>query len=288
MHTDPDTGRTTRKRNPRPPQEWMRRQDEALRIVPDKLWRRCEVRMAETAERNKKQKYRGGRRRQRLFDLVCAECGGRYVLVNARQLGCATNRNGGESACTNGERIWLKDANKVLLDVLRNPKDGLLCERELKALRRDVAAEVQRRKREAARESGAAKQLRAQLAENEKRQERVADGMEKHGYTDVLAKRLKALEKERRELEAKLAHTDGGKLDQLPDIVPDLMRRYRAEIGALAGDKHGLSVQDLAKARTLIGEILDGPVTVDATLTARVRAQTLVAGAGFEPATFGL
>ena len=55
LYTDPDTGKTTRKRNPRPLEEWMRQHDEKLRIVPEGIWDRCQKRMQETSSRTTRQ-----------------------------------------------------------------------------------------------------------------------------------------------------------------------------------------------------------------------------------------
>ena len=170
-------------------------------------------------------------------------------MINGKQLGCGTNKNGGTSACTNDERIWLDHANKQLVGLLCDPKDGLLCEREIKALKKDVVQEIQRRKREAANESGEAKLLRGRILEIDAKLERIADGIEMHGYTDVLDRRLKKLEHDKENLVSRLAQTQDGDLSKLPDIIPELMRRYRDEISALAEVKHGLSVTDLARAR---------------------------------------
>ena len=222
----------------------------------------------QTKERSSRQKYRGGMQRRRQFNLVCEECGGRYVMINGRQLGCATYRGGGKRACHNGELINLDHANRVLVQELCDCEDGLLSDTTLADVRKHMVQYVQRLKREAASQSGTAAELRAQIATNEASQENVADAMQKHGYTDVLAKRLKRLEDEKRELDAKLAATRDGKLDNLPDFVPDALRIYREKVTTLATGEHGLSAQQLVRARSLIDEIV-GPVPVGRDLVAR-------------------
>lgn len=282
LYTDPDTGRTTRKKSRRPESEWMVRHDEALRIIDEALWRRCQSRMKETKERNKQQKHKGGRRRQRLFDLQCTECGGRYTMINGRQLGCASNKNSAGSACSNNARVWIKTANDVLLEELANPEDGLLSDSEIAAVRRDVAKEVQRRKKQA---SGRAKdvpdEVRAlddRVAKLRKRLSRPDADFE----PDELQAAIDRAGQKREELMRLHGRAGAGDLDRLPDIVPDLMRRWREQVTELARPKPALSDHELAQARSLISEILDGPVAVDADLTARFRlhAESMVAGAG--------
>jgi hypothetical protein len=190
-------------------------------------------------------------------------------MINGRQLGCATHRGGGKKACRNSELVKLDYANKVLVQELCDHEDGLLSEATLADVRKHMVAHVQNLKREAALESGTAANLRAQIAANEASQENVADAMQKHGYSDVLAKRLKKLEQEKRALGTKPAGTQRGDLDSLPDIVPDELRRYREQVAALATAKHGLSVQQLAKARGLIDEVLE-PVRVSRGLVAHL------------------
>ncbi len=288
MYTDHDTGKTTRKRNQRPEEEWMRRYDETLRIVSPELWKRCEARMQETKARTSRQKYKGGRRRQRLFDLRCAECNGAFVMINGRSLGCSTYRNGGESACDNSALVRLSVVNEVLIKELCEMENGLLSEKTLAEVRKHMVRHVRRLKAQAAKDSGESHTLHTQITEIDAKMERIADGIESHGYSDVLARRLRKLEKEQRGLEAQLAATTDGRLDSLPDIVPDALLRYREEIRALADVKNGLSVQDLARARSLIGEVL-GPVRIDRSQVAHLAlAESVVAGVGFEPTTFGL
>jgi hypothetical protein len=150
-----------------------------------------------------------------------------------------------------------------------------------------MAQHVQKLKRDAAQDNGTTAALRQQLSELDERMENVADSLEKHGYTEVLANRLKRLEQDREAVVHKLKTTELGSLDELPDIVPEQLRAYRDKVAALATPNHGLTVQQLVKVRGLIDEIV-GPIRVGPDLIARMTMRSMVAGVGFEPTTFGL
>ena len=82
-----------------------------------------------------------------------------------------------------------------------------------------MTAHMQKLKRVAAKETGAAQRLRERVEEIARQQENVIDLVAAHGRTAALDKKLKALEQERNTLETKLATTKAGKLDNLPDVV---------------------------------------------------------------------
>lgn len=126
-----------------------------------------------------------------------------------------------------------------------------------------MTAHMQKLKREAAKETGAAQRLREQVEENARQQENVIDLVAAHGRTAALDKKLKALEQERKTLETKLATTKAGKLDNLPDVVGGKLKDYRAKVAALATGQHGLGAHQFAKAKAIIAEILGAPVPVD-------------------------
>lgn len=163
-----------------------------------------------------------------------------------------------------------------------DPENGLLSDATLKEVRKHMTAHMQKLKREAAKESGAAQRLREQIDENARQQENVIDLVAAHGRTAALDKRLRKLEQERKTLEAKLATTKAGKLENLPDVIGGKLLDYRAKVAALADGSHGLGAHQFAKAKALIAEILGGPVPVDPKGVARLDlARMVVAGAGF-------
>jgi hypothetical protein len=48
--------------------------------------------------------------------LICQQCGGAFRRVNGREYGCATHKDGGDAACSNGIRVPGETAERKLLD----------------------------------------------------------------------------------------------------------------------------------------------------------------------------
>jgi site-specific DNA recombinase len=96
-------------------------QNEALRIVPQDLWR--SVKDRQLAIEGTTTKLRGALKRRGSLPryvlsglLVCEECGGTFRCVNGREFGCASHKDGGNSACTNSVRVPIDLAERKLLD----------------------------------------------------------------------------------------------------------------------------------------------------------------------------
>lgn len=98
--------------------------DERLRIVPQPLWDAVKAR--QQSVEGMAIKIRGalkgaGRVPRHLLSglLICQQCGGAFRQVNGRgELECATHRDGGEAACSNGLRVPGAIAEARLLDKL--------------------------------------------------------------------------------------------------------------------------------------------------------------------------
>jgi site-specific DNA recombinase len=95
-----------------PPAEWVTRDDEALRIVPDELWQRVKARQRQRTETigqkikagvSRDRAQRTGRNPKYLFSglLKCGKCGSNFVMAGRDHYACATRLNGGEAACDN-------------------------------------------------------------------------------------------------------------------------------------------------------------------------------------------
>jgi predicted transcriptional regulator len=51
--------------------------------------------------------------------LRCAECGGKYTIISKTSYGCATNVNGGDSACPNRKRVSRARIEEQIVRLLR-------------------------------------------------------------------------------------------------------------------------------------------------------------------------
>lgn len=107
---DHATGR--RRRFERPESEWLRRRDEAWRVVPDDLWERVQARLT---ERGAKMRTYGGTRvpapesapRRHLLSglLECAACGGSFHALYRGTFGCSWRRYRGPEVCPSALRV---------------------------------------------------------------------------------------------------------------------------------------------------------------------------------------
>src|SRR5262249_46085441 len=98
------------------PSQWIERQDEGLRIVPQDLWDRAKKRQ-KSVSASWSEVARRGRPPATLLTgiLVCESCGSRFVAINHYYYGCASNRNGGAAACASTARIGRKSTERAIL-----------------------------------------------------------------------------------------------------------------------------------------------------------------------------
>lgn len=290
-----------------PEAEWIVRHEERLRIVTDDLWQRVKRRQrarAETIGASVRAGLAGaatarpGRPQQYLLSglVQCPECGSNYVIGPHRQYRCASNFNGGSSACSNAARFLREEAEHELLAGLRD-----------RLLRRDVVEAVRRRVAEIVRAQSKppSKGRAKEVAELERQRDRLVDAIATGGLagSPAVAKRLAETEAALAQVEQQVQRGPARKVEQmLPGIVDahrafvaDLANRLvhvdpdraRAEIRRLHGpvravphgDKMRLEVED-GRFETVLVEAYGG--------APKPTVRNLVAGAGFEPATFGL
>ncbi len=284
-----------------PPSEWVHHHDERLRIVTDDLWNRVKARQdARTEQVGKAVKQGMSRHRashQRgatkyLFSglLKCGTCGAGFVMADRRHYACASRIGGGAAACSNDARV-----NRSIVEA------GLLAGIKRDVLRPELLAEIQRRVRKvlAAGENqpGPEKRIAALRAEIANLTDAIASGVLK--ASPAIAERLAAAE-------AELARLSAPRPAPVPvsAIMPRLADRCRRLVEQLES-----APLDVERARYAIENLLGGPIIVETTETqirfanekGRIEAAFLraaglsesqqkdvVAGAGFEPATFGL
>lgn len=106
---------------PRPEGEWLRQQVEELRIVSDDLWNAVQARRRASKADTAPGKRPSGRPQRYPFSglLFCAECGSRYVIVDAAHYGCASYTNGGKAACGNRKRVKRAVIEEQLVETMR-------------------------------------------------------------------------------------------------------------------------------------------------------------------------
>lgn len=98
----------------------VRNRDERLRIVPQGLWDRVKARQRDISDATRTLRAavkRHGRLPRYLLSglLTCAACGGTIRVVNGREFGCATHRDGGPTARSNALRVRIDIAERKLI-----------------------------------------------------------------------------------------------------------------------------------------------------------------------------
>ncbi len=299
---DPDTGKRISRPNPK--SAWIVKEVPALRIVDDELWQKAKARQAATeakfGERNKGHIDR--RQRSALLSglVKCASCGGNYIILNRTRLGCSNAKYKG--TCDNRRTVVRTDLEAAILDGLQHrlmdPRlTEAFCEEYTRAFNRLC-------KEQGAAIDGKKAELAKVIRERDRLVQAILDGVPAEAVRDKMAQ----LERRKGELESALANAKEEPLR----LHPGLAKLYRAQIAALretlAGEGRNGEAAELLRGAIERIEIVPG--AAGKALTANLYGhlagilalvserkdrvsgvkewRAMVAGAGFEPATFGL
>jgi site-specific DNA recombinase len=289
-HKDPDTGK--RRRVVRPRDQWITRIEESLRIVSDELWQRAQRRM-NPAPGDMRLKA-GGRPKYLLSGLLrCDVCGSNFTIVDSRSYGCPSHRDG--NACSNAVQVRKDHIENVLLRGSETGLAALLAPERVERMGNEMQRYYADRMR--ALQTHATEAPR-ELQELGARIERLRDRL-RRGDPDMTPDEIEAAiaraESKRRELEN--AQPAAKMSMKVLAILPRAAELYRQQVmDGLDGNPRAA-----LKARVFLKEWFGGKVRLEPlpdgglmahwnqNTTALWRAcEHVVAGAGFEPATFGL
>ena len=299
---DPETGR--RQARPNPPEEWVIEEVPPLRIVDDALWEEVKARQKATRStvvENREVRSERARRPIYLFSglLRCGACGGGYVLVGARHYGCANSRNRG--TCTNRLTIRRDVLEATVLGGLREH----LMHPDLVA---EFVAEYQREWNRLRKETlGARTGLEAELKAIEREIRNIVEAVKAGLFAPAMKEEMATLEARQVELRARLEEAPADAPMALHPGLAEVYRRKVAELSAALNDpalrqQAAEALRGVVEAITLVP--VDDALQIELVgalagilalgkedrprAGARGRQITLVAGAGFEPATFRL
>ncbi|RNC97161.1 MAG: recombinase family protein [Oricola sp.] len=200
---DPDTGRRVSRMNPR--SEWIINDVPELRILDDALWQRVKGRQAEIAERFKRAAdtedgngLNGTHRRKYLLSgmLTCAVCGGKYTVRGKNRYGCSNHYNRG--TCDNSRTIAQDQIETRVLDGLR---DKLMSPELVAEFVREFQEEANRAYREARLQE---EQDRRQLEKIERGLKEIVSVIEEGRVRPALLDRLDDLESQKADIAARL------------------------------------------------------------------------------------
>ena len=113
---DPNSGKRVSRINPE--SEWITKDVPELRIVSDELWQE-----AKNKQSKLDRKYlRNAKRPKYLLAglLECGSCGGGYSKTNSERYGCSNAKNKGETVCTNRKTIKQVDLEDYVLEGLKD------------------------------------------------------------------------------------------------------------------------------------------------------------------------
>jgi site-specific DNA recombinase len=299
---NPDTGKRISRLNPRT--AWITKEIPSLRIVSDDLWNAAKDRQSATRRAIKRAGNIGfARRPQYLFSGLskCGVCGAGFIMAGRNRLACFGAREKG--TCSN--RLTIR-RDEVEARVLKALQDKLLNQELFEEFCEEFTREMNRLRIEhRASLSAAEREIERIEIRRKKLIEMVMNGVAPSEVRDE----MNANAARREELKAKLGAVD----DPPPLLHPEMAGIYRAKVTELARalqDPDSRSeateaLRGLVDAIVLTpdqGETLQIELrgNLAAMLGATVQTKrssdsddlslqvSLVAGAGFEPATFGL
>jgi site-specific DNA recombinase len=296
---------------PNPKERWEIIPVPELRIISDELWgvvkaRQAEVRIVMTRDAEGNALNRAHRGKYLLSGLLeCGVCGGGFTIVDVKDYGCATHRSKG--TCSNDRRIRRADLERRVLDGL---KHRLLAPELVEEFARAYQEEVNRLAAEKARtrteDEGRLEAVRRKIASLIRA---IEDGL----YEPSMKVRMAELEAEKAALEERLASAPAAPKIRLHPNLPGLYREKVAKIEEVLADPE-IQAEAAVIIRSQIEKITltpdaDGRLEVllqgdlarileiceagdrkDQRPGTKIpgRGLSVVAGAGFEPATFRL
>ncbi len=317
---DPSTGKRVSRLNPE--SEWLTREVPELRIVDDELWQAVRERQAAIADKyanvteavrkhHKKNQLNGKRRPRSLLSglVFCGCCGGPYSLRGAGRFACSNHISKG--TCDNSRTIPREELERRVLTGL---KDRMMAPEVAAEAMRAYAEETNRLNRER-RSSGDA--WKAELAKVEKDIRGIIEAIKAGMFHESMKGEMTALEARKGELNALLADVPEDK----PDLLPAASAIYAKKVAKLTEALNTPTERPQAAEtlRMLIEKIVltPGPERGEVLATLHGELSTIlewterqvvrkagkktkpavgaagmslsvVAGAGFEPATFRL
>ena len=301
---DPDTGK--RVSRPNPESEWVISQVRALRILDDELWQAVQARYARVQKQWKTAepglRFRQFVRPKYLFTGMtkCGVCGAGFVVYYRDRLGCFGTRERG--TCTNTLTIPRQEVEARVLTALQ---EKLLRKDFFEEFCREFAKEMNRlRMEQRASLSGAKRELERVQRDIRKVIEAIKAGFP----LSELKPEMESLQERKAALQAQLTTAD----EPPPLLHPSMADLYRSKVEELASalQQEDTRLEASESLRGLVESIVltprDGQLGIElrgnlaAMLTAAQQTKgspetgdlqmpmKLVAGAGFEPATFGL
>ncbi len=285
---NPDTQQ--RERFDRPEDEWSVEARPELRIVSDELWQAVWTRM-NTDKLHNGSKGPGPRPKSLLGGLMtCCKCGGAIIAVSGRYYGCATRKDRGPYVCE-GVSFSRQNTDKSIISILQAE---LLTETATTEFSKLVVEMLQEERKEIDLERA---KMDSDITRIEKEIERIVDAISYTGISTALHDRLRSRESELADLKIKASTIQSSSLKD--KAINEIVANYEKLVSDLKSTLEENTAGARPVVQSLFGKILveeksDGVFADIETrrdrllLAANGLSPMVVAGAGLEPATFGL
>ena len=291
-------GSSKRLRREKPRSEWIIDQNDDLRIWPVELCERIDARLNKTRAKKTDdgRKTGPGQPKYVLSGLLrCGECGAAMIIVNAKHAYKCSDHHNGE-LCGNSLKVYRSDAEDIILESIRKE---LLSPTRIKQARAYMAKKLKARSK-----GDVSREIQRELQTVRGELDNVTDAIAKIGLSPTLQDKLADLEARERDLKGSLAHAKKTAARD-PSLALNraltALKRQITNLGTL-DTAHATRIRDALSGvlkpvmlkpdgDALRGTIsFDGRSAVFQTNSAPKKGAEigLVAGAGFEPATFGL
>lgn len=253
---DPSTGKTVTRLNPE--SEWIRNAMPDLRIVSDELWQAVKRQQQELADRYQRVKEAaqaralvGARRPAYLLSglLECGVCGSPYAIVVGDRYGCVGRHR--SHSCTNGRTIRRAELERRALSGIA---ERLVSVDKIDEAVAAYAARINRENRE--RRVQADSDVRA-LAKVDRAVAGMMAAIEDGLYQPTMKARMAELERERAEINARLADAP----QNVPDVHPGIAEIYKRKVALLTETLAEPEARRDASSdiRSLVGKIVLHP-----------------------------
>jgi site-specific DNA recombinase len=276
---DPMSGK--RKRQERPSAEWIITDEPDLAIVDDATWQAVKARQAGLQAALERKPRPGGAAPPKFVLsglLRCGECGSSYIVVDRYRYGCARHKDRGPAACSNGVKIARAKLEDVLLEGIRSE---MLREENYQAFEREVRRLLEHDA------GGDAKSAHEALKRADTEINNIMAAIKAGIITDSTKRALQTAEQDKKAAQRALSDAKSANPAKL---LPKAREVYQGLVARIAEPGEDVA-ETRAAVREVTGEITltrrEGALWADFSHSAECQLN-VVAGAGFEPTTFGL
>jgi DNA invertase Pin-like site-specific DNA recombinase len=214
-------------RRERPPEEWVISDVPTPRIVPQELWEAAKARQRQRSREGPQSATHWRNRRLLSGLLICAKCGGHYVLRGKNTYCCATRQNRGAIVCDCMVTVDAAAAERAVLDELEDIfcGDGFLDRLILRVQQRWKEARAAQ-----AQQQTSLNALRNQLARTEKEIQNLVKAIARGRLVDELTEEMDATEARRDRLRQEITAAAGTDLPAALSVLPATVRRVVSDL----------------------------------------------------------